>query len=190
MTIKTPTIKTPPRLTVVPKLRRDRNTLVMYPHGAARFAGWLLHFGANRLCRDVDEVRISPKATAVMSCLLASPNQVIARDALIDTVWADSDVGEEVLTQVIAELRRALGGANGPGQLIETVRKGGYMLRAEVVPHDGELPRPRAETAAKEDGRPRDDAHAGVPGIMHPRRRCWRDQRLHPVDRHCRARSH
>ena len=144
------TIKTPPRLTVVPKLRRDRNSLRLFEHSAAQFSGWHVHLAANRIWRGSEEARISPKATAVLACLLAAPNQVLTREALIDTVWADREAGEEVLTQVIAELRRALGGAAGDGHLIETVRKAGYVLRAEVSPCDAQLP-PRMDESARDE---------------------------------------
>lgn len=83
--------------------------------------------------RDGAELRLAPKAVAVLSALIHADQRVVSRVELLDRVWPDADVGEEVLTQSIAELRRALGGTTGDGGLIETIRKSGYRLREPAV---------------------------------------------------------
>ena len=73
--------------------------------------------------------RVSPKAMQVMQTLIGAGGEVVSRDDLLDAVWGDVIVGEEVLTHAIAELRRALGDSARRPRYIETVHKSGYRLR-------------------------------------------------------------
>ncbi len=53
---------------------------------------------------------------------------MLSRRQLLDAVWPDVTVGEEVLTHAIAELRKALGDSKRQPRYIETVHKSGYRL--------------------------------------------------------------
>ncbi|MEM9029253.1 MAG: winged helix-turn-helix domain-containing protein [Pseudomonadota bacterium] len=83
------------------------------------------------LKRGSDEFRLSPRAARLIEVLAHSPMEVVGRDALMDQIWPDVTVGEESLTQVIAELRRALGDSARSPRFIETVAKAGYRLLVE-----------------------------------------------------------
>lgn len=78
-----------------------------------------------------DVVRVSPKAMGVLLHLRSAAGGVVARAELLDEVWPDVTVGEEVLTHAIAELRRALGDQANAPRFIETVHKSGYRLLAQ-----------------------------------------------------------
>lgn len=70
----------------------------------------------------------------------------------MDAVWPDVTVGEEVLTQAVAELRRALGDESRSSRLIETVHKSGYRLLGDVRPissMDGSLDGPTLSDPAE-----------------------------------------
>lgn len=85
---------------------------------------------ASREIRSCDgSTRVSPKAMQVMEVLVGAGGDVIRRDDLLDAVWGDVIVGEEVLTHAIAELRRALCDSARQPRYIETVHKAGYRLR-------------------------------------------------------------
>ncbi|MGI9413248.1 MAG: winged helix-turn-helix domain-containing protein [Hyphomicrobiales bacterium] len=75
-------------------------------------------------------IRVSPKAMQVLQTLVGARGDVIRRDEILDAVWADVIVGEEVLTHAIAELRRALDDRARSPRFIETVHKAGYRLCA------------------------------------------------------------
>ncbi len=78
-------------------------------------------------------VRLSNKANGVLLTLVEAGGQVVTRDSLMDSVWPDVVVGEEVLTHAVAELRRALGDKPRRPSYIETVHKAGYRLLAPVT---------------------------------------------------------
>jgi DNA-binding winged helix-turn-helix (wHTH) protein len=71
--------------------------------------------------------RLQPKVLAVVRLLVDRPDEVVTKADLLERVWADGTVGENVLAQAISELRRVLG-----ADAIETIPRIGYRLRAPV----------------------------------------------------------
>lgn len=86
-------------------------------------------------------VRLSNKASQVLIALVRAGGQVVKRGDLMDSVWPDVVVGEEVLTHAVAELRRALGDSPRKPSYIETVHKAGYRLLAPAEAEDKSEPR-------------------------------------------------
>lgn len=77
--------------------------------------------------------RLTPKAMAVLQVLAAQPGQVVTREHLLAEVWPDTLPSNDVVTQAITQLRKALGGrGEAPGGGIETIAKSGYRLLAPV----------------------------------------------------------
>jgi len=68
----------------------------------------------------------------VLQHLAEARGNVVRRSELLNAVWSDVYVGDDSLTQAIAELRRALGPSGEGCRLIETVPKAGYRLTAAV----------------------------------------------------------
>lgn len=67
----------------------------------------------------------------VLLCLAERAEQVVTREELLEKVWSDVFVGEQVLSRSISELRKAL--ADDSKTIIETIPKTGYRLIAPVV---------------------------------------------------------
>ncbi len=86
----------------------------------------------HRQDKTAARVRVSNKANDVLLALVAAAGAVVTRERLMDLVWPDVVVGEEVLTHAIAELRRALGDTPRAPTYIETVHKSGYRLLCEA----------------------------------------------------------
>ncbi len=81
-------------------------------------------------------VRLTPKAIGVLLVLARGAGNVVTRDELFAQVWPDTLPTNDVLTQAVTQLRKALsaGGAFPQGQeYIETIAKTGYRLRAPVA---------------------------------------------------------
>ncbi len=86
-----------------------------------------------RQVRCGDQIRrISVKANQVLATLVAAEGGVISRGALLEQVWPEVTVGEEVLTQAIAELRRAFQDSAKAPRVIGTIPKAGYRLLVPV----------------------------------------------------------
>lgn len=78
------------------------------------------------------KVHLEPKAAELLSYLALRSGEVVSRAELLDAVWPDVTVGDEVITNAIAKLRRALGDDPKSPELIETIPKRGYRIAASV----------------------------------------------------------
>jgi DNA-binding winged helix-turn-helix (wHTH) protein/Tol biopolymer transport system component len=76
--------------------------------------------------------RITLKSLGVLLALVANAGRVVSREALLEWVWPDTLPTDDVLTQAIAQLRRALGDEREHPRYIETIAKQGYRLIAPV----------------------------------------------------------
>ncbi len=107
----------------------------------------------NRIERAGRETRVEPKVMRVLTALAEHADRVLTRAQLIEAVWGDAAVGEEVLTRAISELRRTLADDPKHPRYIETVYKTGYRLIARPA---------SADCGAREDGEPIDaPSHRG-----------------------------
>ena len=96
--------------------------------GAMRIGAATVDTAARSITRDGVTRRASPKAIAVLTVLADAEGDVVSRGKLLESVWPDVCVGEEVLTQAITELRRAFADSPRRPQFIQTVPKSGYRL--------------------------------------------------------------
>ncbi len=80
------------------------------------------------------ETRVEPKAMAVLAALAGAAPSPVSRDELLQRVWGDQVVREEVLTRCVHQLRNALGDDPRHPDLIETIPRQGYRLRVAPEP--------------------------------------------------------
>jgi TolB-like protein/DNA-binding winged helix-turn-helix (wHTH) protein len=93
----------------------------------------------NTISRNGTTNRVEPKAMQVLTCLAAKPGEVISKENLIDAVWADTHVTDDVLTGCISALRKAFDDNPKAPAFIQTIPKSGYRLIAPVVPLNGRV---------------------------------------------------
>jgi len=89
---------------------------------------------AGRLWAGDMELRLTPKAAAVLALLVAHADEQVSKEALFASVWPDSVVTGDVLTTCIAELRRVLDDDARRPRFIETRHRRGYRFVAAVSP--------------------------------------------------------
>ena len=75
---------------------------------SVRFGPYQLH-PIQGLSRGSAEVRVTPKALAVLQALVGQAGRVVTKDELFRTVWPDAAVSDATLSSCILELRKALG---------------------------------------------------------------------------------
>jgi DNA-binding response OmpR family regulator len=86
-----------------------------------------------RAFAGAEEVRLTPKAVALLEYLMTHPDELLTRDRLLDTVWGwDYPTGTRTVDTRIAELRRALGDDAAQPRYIETVSGQGYRFVGDV----------------------------------------------------------
>jgi len=101
-------------------------------NGELQVAGWRVERNLNRLSRNGKSVQVEPKAMEVLVFLAEHPGEVLSREAILQAVWADTHVCNEVLTYCIFELRKALEDDAKNPQIIQTIPRRGYRLIAPV----------------------------------------------------------
>jgi Tol biopolymer transport system component/DNA-binding winged helix-turn-helix (wHTH) protein len=95
---------------------------------------------------DGTKTRITVKSMAVLLLLVERAGQVVGRDALLDTVWAGTLPTDDVVTQAVTQLRKALGAGRDASPYVETIPKAGYRLLAnaewlpDAVPQEADVP--------------------------------------------------
>jgi eukaryotic-like serine/threonine-protein kinase len=80
------------------------------------------------LLRAGEHVSLPPKAFETLLLLVQNSGHVLTKDELMKTLWPDTFVEENNLTQHIAMLRRTLGEASTERAYIETVPRLGYRF--------------------------------------------------------------
>jgi DNA-binding winged helix-turn-helix (wHTH) protein len=96
------------------------------------FSPFQLDLKDERLCRGDSPVELRPKAFQMLRYLVEHAGRLVTRDELLDAVWPGLAIAPETLTQVIAELRRALGDDAHQPDFIQTVHRRGFRFIAEV----------------------------------------------------------
>jgi DNA-binding winged helix-turn-helix (wHTH) protein len=77
-------------------------------------------------------VRLAPKVLAVLEKLIENLGDPVSKNALLDHVWPEEDVTEDVVTNAIVQLRKAFGDSSRLPTYIQTVSRAGYALIARV----------------------------------------------------------
>lgn len=93
---------------------------------------WAVEPDLNTISSNGTSAHLEPKAMEVLVRLAESPGRTLSKEQLIHAVWADTFVGDDVLTRSIYELRKAFGDDSHEPQVIQTIAKRGYRLIAPV----------------------------------------------------------
>src|SRR6058998_2467506 len=84
------------------------------------------------LWRDGELVQLTSKSLDTLLVLIEHQGQVVTKDDLIKTLWPDTVVEENNLTQQISMLRKVLGEKVGEHRYLVTVPGRGYRFVGEV----------------------------------------------------------
>jgi DNA-binding winged helix-turn-helix (wHTH) protein len=95
-----------------------------------QFAFGAFRFDARtgQLWRDGSEVKLTPRAAAVLQMLVERAPEVVTKQELFDGVWGGTAVGDDSLTTCIHELRDAIGDDARCPRTIETRHRRGYCF--------------------------------------------------------------
>jgi Tol biopolymer transport system component/DNA-binding winged helix-turn-helix (wHTH) protein len=99
-----------------------------------RLDDWIVEPEFNQLSKGNASRRIEPKVMSVLLQLASQAPHVVAKDEILQAVWPDTFVGEDVLTRCISVLRRVLEDDPHNPRFIKTVSKVGYCLLVVGLP--------------------------------------------------------
>jgi len=114
---------------------------------------------------DARLIALRPKTFEVLLYLVQNAQRLVTKQELLDNVWADTVVSDELLRGYIRELREALGDDAKKPQYIETVPARGYrfILRVELET----TPSPANPQAPTTEGSPTRSRKALRVGLLH-----------------------
>jgi DNA-binding winged helix-turn-helix (wHTH) protein/tetratricopeptide (TPR) repeat protein len=85
------------------------------------------------LWRGSEEIRIRPKAFAVLNYLLNRSGQLVTKEELLNAVWPETFVGDAVLKVTVRQLREVLEDDPKSPRFIETSHRRGYRFIGEIA---------------------------------------------------------
>ena len=109
---------------------------------------WHVEPSLNRLTNVTGATQIQPRMMEVLVCLARRPGETVSYDTLIEEVWRDFDVRDNVLHRTISKLRKALSNGTPGARFIKTIPKKGYCLIAPVQPFTAVAVPERLEAAS------------------------------------------
>lgn len=98
-----------------------------------RFGPCLLDLDARQLLRDNHIRHLSPKAFALLAALVEARPRVMTKGELHERLWPDAFVVDANLSNLVAELRAALGDDAAAPRFVRTAHRIGYAFDAAAV---------------------------------------------------------
>ena len=92
----------------------------------------LIKPSANEIIVRGEKHRVRQKVIDVLAYMAAKKGEVVSREEMLQQLWRTQPASDEVLTQVVSQLRKLLNSDVGPQSIIETIPKIGYRLIAEI----------------------------------------------------------
>lgn len=116
-------------------LKSHRNSLDSRPSDRVRIGECVVDIPLREIAPadgSAEPVRVTLKSLAVLLSLIAHAGKLVSREALLEWVWPDTMPTDDVVTQAIAQLRKAFGDDRENPRYIDTIAKQGYRLIAPV----------------------------------------------------------
>ena len=98
-----------------------------------RFGGFQFDIDTGRLWFGKGEIRLTPKASAVLKVLVTHAGEPVSKERLFASVWNGLAVSDDALTSCVQELRKALDDDPKQPRFIETRHRRGYRFIASLA---------------------------------------------------------
>ena len=108
------------------------NVANLTQHKVYEFEEFRLDTAHKLLYRDGSQVPLTPKAVETLLALVERRGEVVAKDELMEEIWADTIVEESNLSQYLHILRKTLGETGDGKPYIETLKRRGYRFNGKV----------------------------------------------------------
>ncbi len=130
--------------------------------GEIKSGNVLLRFQSRVIEVDGDVRKLDHKAMQVLGYLVENAETTLTKRQILDRVWTQDFVSDEVLTVAISRLRRALGDQARAPRFIETVPQVGYRWIAPFDPPEPS-PNPNPNSSISQSG---EDQPRGRPRLV------------------------
>jgi eukaryotic-like serine/threonine-protein kinase len=97
------------------------------------FGPFRFDLGDGLLSRGGEELRLPPRALAILQHLVECAGRIVSKTSLMDVAWKDANVSETSLIEAIGLIRHALGDDPQKPVYIQTVHRRGYRFIAPIA---------------------------------------------------------
>jgi DNA-binding winged helix-turn-helix (wHTH) protein len=110
-------------------------TLIFHPsaRSVVYFGPFRLDLSDGLLSRGGEEIRLPPRALAILQHLVERAGRIVSKQSLMDVAWKDAHVSETSLTEAVGLIRQALGDDPQKPEYIQTVHRRGYRFVAPIA---------------------------------------------------------
>jgi DNA-binding winged helix-turn-helix (wHTH) protein len=98
-----------------------------------RLGEWLVQPELNRVRGSEGDVHLEPRVMDVLVYLARHAGEVLPKERIIQAVWSDTFVSDEVLSRAVKEIRKAFGDDAKDRKVLETIPRRGYRLLLPVA---------------------------------------------------------
>lgn len=98
---------------------------------------WWVRPELREMAKGETRLKVEGRSLDVLRCLARHAPQVVSRERIIQEVWGEAYVGEEVISHAVWELRRVFDDDARDPRYIQTIPRKGYRLVAEVLRPSG-----------------------------------------------------
>jgi DNA-binding winged helix-turn-helix (wHTH) protein/tetratricopeptide (TPR) repeat protein len=98
-----------------------------------RFHGFRLDTANQCLWRGDERVSLTPKAFDLLRYLVDHANRLVTQDEILEALWTDTFVNQEVVKKYILGIRKVLGDRHDKPEFIRTFPKRGYQFVAPIL---------------------------------------------------------
>jgi len=102
-----------------------------------KFGRFTLDSGRLQLLDDGRPLTLSPKAFQLLELLLSHAPNVVSKETIAASVWADDAPSDASLAMAVTELRKVLGESGDQPHFIRTVHRRGYAFSGSYERLDG-----------------------------------------------------
>ena len=93
-----------------------------------RFGPFVLDLDTRQLTRGGGDIHLSPKAFELLETLILDRPKVLSKDVLQQRLWPETFVAEANLSNLVAEIREALGDRARSPLFVRTAHGFGYAF--------------------------------------------------------------
>lgn len=98
-----------------------------------RFGPFVLDDDARQVVRGTCEIHLAPLAFDLLAALLAARPKAVSKADLQRRLWPDTFVAEANLSNLVSEIRAALGDSAGRPRFVRTVHRFGYAFCGDTT---------------------------------------------------------
>jgi DNA-binding winged helix-turn-helix (wHTH) protein/tetratricopeptide (TPR) repeat protein len=142
------------------------------PAASYSFGPFVLDASAYRLVHETGPIALSPRALDLLFLFASRPGVLLTKDGILAELWPDVAVTDNALTQVVSEVRQAIGDKPSTPRYLETVPRRGYRFVATIERLESAAGAPMAGARPTESAR-RTVAVADFANVTGDRELAW-----------------